>query len=137
MNRFPALSAACATLLLFACGQANQDEATETAQAGSTPASATARPAAFAQCVACHAVEPGRNGIGPTLAGVFGRKAAALPGVTYSPALKQSGLTWDEATLDPWLEAPAKMVPGTRMVYPGLRDPAARAEVIAYLKTLR
>ena len=135
MNRWSTLTTCCATLLLFACGPANEREAAPSPQAGG--ASASARPAAFAQCVACHAVEPGRNGIGPTLAGVFGRQAAALPGFAYSPALKQSGLTWDEPTLDRWLEAPAQTVPGNRMIYAGMRDPAARGAVIAYLKTLK
>ena len=135
MNRWSTLTACCTTLLLFACGSAKDQEAAPQPQANG--ANASARPAAFAQCVACHAVEPGRNGIGPTLAGVFGRKAAALPGFAYSPALRQSGLTWDEPTLDRWLESPAQTVPGNRMVYPGMRDAADRRAVIAYLKTLK
>ncbi len=123
---------------LVACGSPADQPAEE---AGTTEAPATAadaRPIAFAQCSSCHSVEPGRNGIGPSLAGVFGAKAGHL-GETYkySDALKASGLTWDEATLDRWLTATAKTVPGTKMVYAGQSDAAKRAELIAYLKTLK
>jgi cytochrome c len=137
-NRLASLTACFAALLLTACGQPDTDEAGPAPQgeAAGTQSAAGARPAAFVQCVACHAVEPGKNGIGPTLAGVFGRPAASVPGFAYSPALKGSGLTWDEATLDRWLADPRETVPGNRMVYPGLRDPAARAELIAYMKSL-
>lgn len=99
-------------------------------------AAAGAKPASFAQCAACHAVEPGKNGVGPSLAGVFGKKAGQVAGYAYSDANKNSGLTWDEATLDEYLTAPMKKVPGTKMTFAGLADPAKRAEVIAYLKTL-
>lgn len=112
--------------------------APEAPAAPQTPAAAAGgRPASFAQCVACHAVEPGKNGIGPSLAGVAGSAAGAVAGFAYSSALKTSGLTWDDATLDAWLTAPMKKVPGTRMAYAGMADPAKRAELIAYLKTLK
>jgi cytochrome c len=101
-----------------------------------TPA-AGSPPAAFAQCVSCHAVKPGVNGVGPSLFGVIGRKAGTEPGYPYSAALKAWGKTLDEATLDEWLTAPMKDVPGTKMVFPGLPDPAKRKEVIEYLKTLK
>lgn len=104
--------------------------------AESTPA-ARPRPAGFVQCAACHSVEPGRNGIGPSLAGVAGRKAAALPGFNYSPALKNSGLTWDAASLDKWLTSPQRMVPGTRMPFTGIADPARRKAVVDYLTSLK
>jgi cytochrome c len=108
------------------------------ASAAATPAMAAAgaKPATFAQCAACHSVEPGKNGVGPSLAGVFGKKAGQAAGYAYSDANKNSGLTWDEATLDEYLTAPMKKVPGTKMTFAGLADPAKRAEVIAYLKTL-
>ena len=125
-----------AGLALVGCGGSPETQSDETAPAASTPAASDSRPAAFAQCVACHSVEPGKNGIGPSLAGVFGRAAATGPGFAYSSALKRSGLTWDEATLDRWLTAPMRTVPGTRMAYPGLRDASERAAVIDYLKTL-
>lgn len=104
--------------------------------AGNAPA-ARPRPAAFIQCAACHSVEPGRNGVGPSLAGVAGRKAASLPAFNYSNALKNSGLTWDAAALDRWLTSPQRAVPGTKMPFAGISDPARRKEVVDYLMTLK
>jgi cytochrome c2 len=95
-----------------------------------------APPPAFAQCRVCHSPQPGQNGVGPSLAGVFGTKAATVPGYNFSPAMQQSGLTWDEATLDRYLKAPRQVVPGTRMSFPGISDDAERAAVIAYLKAI-
>lgn len=94
-------------------------------------------PSTFAQCRACHATEPGKHIFGPSLAGVAGRKAGSLADFSYSDALKASGLTWNEATLDGWLTSPQKAVPGTRMPFAGIRDPETRREVVAYLLTLR
>src|SRR2546425_11691344 len=87
------------------------------------------------QCASCHTIEAGKNGFGPSLAAVFGRKAGTLPDYKYSPALAQSGLTWDEKTLDVFLTSSSKAVPGTAMPV-ALPDPTARANVIAYLETL-
>ena len=74
--------------------------------------------------------------IGPSLVGIHGKPAASAQGYAYSAALKSSGLTWDDATLDRYLEAPMQTVPGTKMVYPGVKDAAKRAEIVAYLKTI-
>lgn len=93
-------------------------------------------PAAFAQCAACHTVQPGRNGFGPSLAGVAGRPAASLPGYAYSEALKKSGVTWNAATLERWLKGPSKLVPGTRMPFGGIPDAAKRKQVVDYLLKL-
>jgi cytochrome c len=79
---------------------------------------------------------PGQHLVGPSLAGVYGKPAAGAADYPYSAALKQAGLTWDDATLDRFLTAPMKTVPGTRMTYAGLADPAARHEIVMYLKTL-
>jgi len=130
--------AAIMTLALAACGGSNEPAPQETSAtvAEASPAAGQA-PAAFGQCVSCHAVKPGLNGVGPTVFGVFGRKAASEPGYAYSEPLKAANLTWDEATLDKWLTGPLQMVPGTKMVFPGMPDAARRKEVIDYLKTLK
>lgn len=87
-----------------------------------------------ARCGACHAVQADR--IGPRHAGVFGRRAGSLSGFDYSPALKASGITWDAQTLERWLADPEALVPGQRMAY-RLGDASIRADVIAYLATLK
>ena len=84
------------------------------------------------RCAACHAMTPGKNGIGPSLAGAAGRKAGSAAGFKYSPALVASGLIWTPKVLDAFLAAPTKTVPGTTMM---IAVPAAadRADIIAYL----
>lgn len=109
--------------------------ASPTPAAAATAAAAT-RPASFAQCAVCHKTEPGETGIGPTLAGVFGAKAGHIDGFKYSEAMSESDVTWNQATLDRFLADPKAVVPGTTMAYPGMKDAAKRAEIIAYLKTL-
>ncbi|MBT3070338.1 cytochrome c family protein [Rhodomicrobium sp. Az07] len=90
----------------------------------------------FKQCKICHQVGPNaKPGIGPVQNNVVGSKAASRPGFNYSEAMKNSGLTWDEATLDKYLENPRGVVPGTKMVFVGLKNPQDRADVIAYLAT--
>lgn len=89
----------------------------------------------FITCKTCHAIEAGVNKIGPSLHGVVGRKAGIIPGFTYSAANKGSGITWTEEKLFQYLEAPQKVVPGTKMSFAGWpTDPQKRADVIAYLK---
>lgn len=89
----------------------------------------------FIQCKACHSVTSEPEGkIGPPLAGIVGRKAAAVPGFNYSKALAASGLTWDEATLDRWIAQPSALVPGTAMVFAGIAKPEDRQQLIEYLK---
>ena len=68
---------------------------------------------------------------------MFGRKAGTAPGFSYSTALKNAGHTWNEATLDKWLAAPAKEVPGTKMAFAGMPDEARRKALIEYLGTLK
>lgn len=91
----------------------------------------------FRACAACHAVAPGANYSGPSLAGVWGRKAGTLAGFgRYSDALRRSGLAWNRTTLDLWLRDPAALVPGNAMTFAGIGDAVARADVIAYLRAL-
>jgi cytochrome c len=85
-------------------------------------------------CAICHTVEAGKNKIGPSLAGVVGRKAGTAPGYSYSDANKNSGITWSEAELDKYLTDPRGVVPGTKMLFAGLKNPDDRKNVIAYLK---
>ena len=87
----------------------------------------------FRKCQACHSLEPGKNMLGPSLAGIIGRKAGAEPGYTYSPAMKQADIVWDAKTLDAYLADPQKMVPGNKMPFPGLKTEHDRADVIAFL----
>jgi len=88
------------------------------------------------QCTLCHAAQPGRNLVGPSLFGVVGRQSGTLSGYHYSPAMSNAHLTWDAATLGRYLENPRAVVPGTLMAYVGLKDPTQRANLIAYLATL-
>jgi cytochrome c len=89
----------------------------------------------FAKCKICHQVGEGaKNGVGPVLNGVVGRKAGSEEGYNYSAANKSSGLTWDEATLKQYLKNPRAMVPGTKMIFPGLSNEKDIEDVIAYLK---
>ncbi|MGE5476377.1 MAG: c-type cytochrome, partial [Bacteroidales bacterium] len=94
-------------------------------------------PAAFNQCKACHKVEAGKHGVGPSLAGVFGKKAGQAEGYKYSEAHIKSGLTWDEATLSKYLADPKGTVPGNKMAFAGLKKPEDVAAVIDYLKTVK
>jgi cytochrome c2 len=88
----------------------------------------------FEECVACHSTERGANAVGPTLFGVFDRKAGELADYRYSPALKRSGITWTAQTLDAFIADPQQVVPANRMPYAGLPDAGARADLIAYLQ---
>jgi cytochrome c len=89
----------------------------------------------FITCKTCHTIEAGVNRIGPSLHGVVGRKAGIIPGFVYSTANKDSGITWTPDKLFQYLEKPQRVVPGTKMTFPGWPDdPQKRADVIAYLQ---
>lgn len=88
------------------------------------------------RCASCHSVEAGENRIGPSLAGISGRKAGGAPGYGYSAPMKAGDVTWDDARLDAFLTKPAGVVPGTKMIFPGLPSAADRAAVIAFLKDM-
>lgn len=89
----------------------------------------------FLRCASCHELAPsGIKRIGPSLKGVFGRKAGSLADFAYSPAMKATDFVWNDQTLDRWLEKPGAVVPGTAMAFAGIADEADRQAVIAYLQ---
>lgn len=91
----------------------------------------------FKQCALCHTAEPNKTKIGPSLFGVVGRKAGTEAGFSYSSAMKSFGKEWTPQELDTYLADPRKLVPGTKMVFPGLKKEDDRENVIAYLETLK
>jgi len=94
--------------------------------------------AAFQQCAICHKADKGAgNGLGPNLFGIVGRKAASLSDFEYSGPLKAAGITWTDDKLTQWVAGPAKMVPGTKMAFPGITSKATQRDVVAYLGTLK
>ena len=114
--------AAAATTLILAAGLAHADGDAKHGQK------------LFEECRACHAVERGVNGVGPSLYGIFGRRAAELDDFRYSPALKRSGITWTAQTLDTYIADPQKAVPANRMPYAGMPEARDRADLLAYLQ---
>jgi cytochrome c len=97
-------------------------------------ANAAAGQAVFNRCKICHTIEAGgRNVVGPNLHGVFGRKAGSLPNFAYSPAMKDSGVVWDDDTLTKYLRDPKEFIPGDRMAFPGIKDEGQLADLLAYL----
>lgn len=89
------------------------------------------------QCAECHSVKPGKNKKGPTLFASIGRKSATVPDYVYSDALKQSNIVWTPDKVDTYLVNPKKLVPGGKMKFDGLDNPGDRADVIAYLQSLK
>jgi cytochrome c len=123
--RFPIAALVFGVLLTIAAGDGLSAEA----EAGKT---------AFKKCALCHATEAGKsNKIGPSLFGVVGRKAASLENFNYSEGMKKFEHAWDEQTLDLYLADPRGAVPGTKMIFPGIKDKTERDDVIAYLETLK
>ena len=92
----------------------------------------------FNKCAACHKIGPGaKNAVGPELNGLNGRKSGTAEGYNYSDANKNSGITWDEAKFKEYITAPQKMVPGTKMTFPGLPNDADRDNVWAYISQFK
>ena len=90
----------------------------------------------FVQCKACHqAGDKAKNGVGPVLNGLFGRKAGSVEGFVYSNGNKNSGVTWDEATFAEYIKNPRAKIPGTKMVFAGVKDEQKIKDLIAYLHT--
>lgn len=114
-------AAACSASMTFAAGPAGDPVKGKTV---------------FARCMACHKIDASNtSGLGPNLNRLAGRRAGSLPGFRYSPAMASSGKVWNDASLDAYLAAPARNVPGNRMAFPGLSNPADRQNVIAYIKS--
>lgn len=111
-----------AALLLAGLGQAQAQDA-------------AAGEKVFAQCRACHQVgESAKNAVGPVLNGLFGRHSGSVEGYNYSPANKNSGITWDEPVFREYIQNPKAKIPGTKMIYAGLKDEQRITDLIAYLK---
>ena len=126
MFRAPTLALLLGTGLLGACAPSPPADPAQAAARG--------RERAFEICLGCHTVQPGGiHRYGPNLHGVLGRPAGSLPDYPYSDAMRQSGLVWDEQTLDAFLSAPTRSVPGTRM-YNAFPDPQRRQQIIQYLR---
>ena len=119
------LGLAAAVGLVMAAGAAHAD------------GDAAAGKAVFSKCGICHSAQEGQNKVGPSLYGVVGRPSHSIASYRYSPAMQAYNVTWDPATLDHYLEDPRKVVPGTKMIFPGLKSEQDRQNVIAYLETLK
>jgi cytochrome c len=92
----------------------------------------------FKRCAVCHTNDKGGgDGLGPNLFGIVGRKAATRPGFAYSAPLQKSGIVWNEALLTKWAAGPARVVPGTKMMFAGITSKKQQADVAAYLATLK
>ena len=88
----------------------------------------------FGDCAACHKLEAGANNVGPSLHGIFGRKAAEIADFRYSPAIKRSAIVWTPEMIDKFISDPQGLVPGNRMPYAGMASAGDRADLIAYLQ---
>jgi len=109
--------------------------ATLSTQVAAQPQTAVRGERLFRACVACHSLEPNRNMTGPSLADLWNRQAGGLPSFDrYSPALKSSGIIWQDNSLDAWLADPQHFIPGNTMTFPGMKDAQQRAELLAFLK---
>ena len=117
------------TLLLAACLAGAQPTL---ARADGDPARGEKK---FEYCAACHSLQKGVANVGPSLAGILGRKAGEIEDFRYSPAMKRSGIVWSAQTLAAFIADPQKTVPANRMPYAGMTDAGDRADLLAWLET--
>ena len=96
-------------------------------------ADAAAGQTIFNRCKICHSVDAGKNMVGPSLHGLFGRKAGTADNFAYSEAMKNSGIVWDDDTLTKYLHDPKAFVPGDKMAFPGIKDDSQLGDLLAYL----
>ncbi|HVJ51661.1 MAG TPA: cytochrome c family protein [Aliidongia sp.] len=118
----------CVTAVVAVMGMTQQAMADGDAAAGAT---------IFKKCAVCHSPDAGVNKVGPSLHGIVGRHSASIADYNYSPAMKSFDKDWTPEQLDTYLADPRAVVVGTKMVFPGLKDATDRANVIAYLSTLK
>ncbi len=129
------VAALCFSAMTLSVGAAILSSRPAQAQAQAiTPAKAKL---AFQSCAICHSEKAGASGLGPSLAGIFGKPAGQVKGFKYSPAMSTAKVRWDRETLDAFIAKPKTVVPGTRMSYPGVSDPAKRQAIIDYIQALR
>lgn len=134
----PSAGSSAATAPVAAAPSADQQKLLASLPAPYNTADIANGEAKFAQCRSCHTITKGGPALtGPNLYGVYGTKAAEIPGYTFSDALKASGLTWDAATLEKWISDPRAMVPNTKMTFLGVKDPKDRADIAAYVAVQR
>ncbi|TMJ15714.1 MAG: c-type cytochrome [Alphaproteobacteria bacterium] len=130
MKSFCLLAAAA---LLASCGGSGSSSS-DSGSSASLASNGPKPPSQFGLCMSCHSSEKGApNRIGPNLAGVIGRKAGTAPGFAYSDAMKGSGIVWNEDQIARFIVNPSAMVPGTKMMIHGPRDPAAQKAITSYL----
>jgi cytochrome c len=119
-----------AALMLVALGMSTAVSPTLAAEGNSTRGQRV-----FNACAACHSLQPDLNMTGPSLAGLWNRKAGSVASFSrYSPALKTANIVWSDKTLDDWITDPQHLVPGNQMTFPGIKDARQRADLLAFLK---
>lgn len=148
------LLALTALTMIAACGPKQESAPADASPAAASPAGETTvadaaapAPAAtpadrgkrqFNECAVCHTVKAGEgHRVGPNLHDVLGRTAGTIEGFAFSRAMQDSGVIWTDETLSAYLENPQGFMPGNRMAYAGLKDPNKRADVIAYIQSLK
>ena len=88
----------------------------------------------FKKCAACHSLQEGKNKMGPPLNNLLGRKAGSVEGYKYSKAMKNSGVVWNEESLDKFLTKPRKFIPKTKMSFRGIKKKSLRDDLISFFK---